>query len=43
VAGAHIKGLKEVIVLLTGSVYFAIRGKREWQNSLNEAFAIDVL
>jgi len=35
--------LKEVISLPSGSVYFAIRGKKEWQNSLNKAFAIDAL
>jgi len=26
---------------LKGSVYFAITGKKEWQNSLNRAFAVD--
>jgi len=35
--------LKEVIILPSDSDYFAIRGKKEWQNSLNKAFAIDAL
>ena len=35
--------LKEVIILPSGSVYFVIRGKKEWQNSLKKAFAIDAL
>jgi len=34
--------LKEVTILTSGSVRFAIRGKK-WQNSLNKAFAIDTL
>ena len=34
--------LKEVTVLPSGSVYFAIRGKT-YQKSLNKAFAIDLL
>jgi len=35
--------LKEVNLLPSGSVYFAIRSKREWQNSLNKVFASDAL
>jgi len=29
--------------LIRVSDYFAIRGRKEWQNSLNKAFAIDAL
>ena len=31
----------EVTILPSGSVYFATRGNKEWQNSLNKVFAID--
>jgi len=26
---------------LKGSIYFAIRGKKEWQNNLSRAIAVD--
>jgi len=32
--------LKEVTILPSGSVYFAIK-RKIWQNSLNKAFTID--
>jgi len=35
--------IKEAIILPLGSVYFAFRGKKECQDSLNKAFAIDAL
>jgi len=35
--------LKEAFILPSGSVYFAMRGKKEWQNSFNKAFAINAL
>jgi len=33
--------VQEVTILPSGSVYFAVRGKKEWQNSLSKAFAVD--
>jgi len=33
--------VQEVTILPSDSVYFAVRGKREWQNSLSKALAID--
>ena len=33
--------VQEVTVLPSGSVYFAVRGKKEWENSLSKAFAVD--
>jgi len=35
--------LKEVTILPSDSVNFTIRGRKEWQNSHNKAFAIDAL
>jgi len=32
---------KAVSILPSGSVYRAIRGKKEWQNNLSKAFAVD--
>jgi len=32
--------LKEVIILISGSVYFAIRGKKEWQISLKKSLPL---
>jgi len=33
--------VQEVTILPSGSVYFAVRGKKEWLNSLSKAFAVD--
>jgi len=33
--------VQEVTILPSDSVYFAVRGKNEWQNSLSKAFAVD--
>jgi len=33
--------VQEVTILLSDSVYFAVRGKKEWQSSLSKAFAVD--
>jgi len=33
--------VQEVTILPSGTVYFAVRGKKEWQNSLSKAFAVD--
>jgi len=30
----------EVTILPSGSVYFAIRGNKEWKNGLNKAFLL---
>jgi len=32
--------LMEVTILPSGSVYFAIRGNKEWKNGLNKAFLL---
>jgi len=33
--------VKEGSYLPSGSVYFAVRRKKEWQNSLSKAFSVD--
>jgi len=33
--------VQEVTILPSGSVSFAVRGKKEWQNRLSRAFAVD--
>ena len=33
--------VQEVTILPSGTVYFSVRGKKEWQNNLSKAFAVD--
>ena len=38
---SHMILVQEVTILPSGSVYFSVRGKKEWLNSLSKAFVVD--